>query len=102
MTLPYLLGHSAEETIRLVVQARLLAPITRRFFVEAGLSPGMRVLDIGSGMGDVAFLAAGLVGPEGAVVGADRAAAAVAAASDRARAEARTNVSFVVGDPSGM
>jgi ubiquinone/menaquinone biosynthesis C-methylase UbiE len=29
--------------------------------------PGMRVLDVGSGAGDVAFLAADLVGPGGEV-----------------------------------
>jgi SAM-dependent methyltransferase len=53
-------------------------------------------------MGDVAFLASDLVGPGGEVVGSDRAPAMVAAASDRARAEARTNVSFVLGDPSAI
>ena len=65
MMIPYLLGHSDEESVRLIAQARLLAPITKRFFLEAGISPGMRVLDVGSGMGDVAFLASKLVGPQG-------------------------------------
>lgn len=102
MMIPYLLGHSDEESVRLIAQARLLAPITKRFFLEAGISPGMRVLDVGSGMGDVAFLASKLVGPQGEIVGVDRAAEAVAAASNRGRARAQTNVSFVVGDPSEM
>jgi cyclopropane fatty-acyl-phospholipid synthase-like methyltransferase len=31
-------------------------------FLAAGIGPGMRLLDIGSGVGDVAFLAADLVG----------------------------------------
>jgi ubiquinone/menaquinone biosynthesis C-methylase UbiE len=66
----YLLGHSAEESLRFAVQARLLAPITKRFFLEAGIAPGMRVLDVGSGMGDVAFLVSDLVGPGGEVIGA--------------------------------
>ena len=34
--------------------------------------PGMRVLDIGSGIGDVAMLAAEMVGPNGRVVGIDK------------------------------
>jgi ubiquinone/menaquinone biosynthesis C-methylase UbiE len=68
---PYVLGHSAQELQRLTLQARLLAPITRRLLLAAGVASGMRVLDVGSGMGDVAFLAAELVGPAGHVVGAD-------------------------------
>ena len=51
---PYALGHSERELTRLGVQARLVDPITRRFFLEAGIEPGMRVLDVGSGAGDVA------------------------------------------------
>ena len=47
----YLLGHSADESLRLTVQACLLAPITKRFFLDAGIVAGMRVLDMGSGMG---------------------------------------------------
>jgi cyclopropane fatty-acyl-phospholipid synthase-like methyltransferase len=58
----YMLGHSDQELARLSEQARIIGPITRRFFLEAGLTPGMRVLDIGSGAGDVSFLVADLVG----------------------------------------
>lgn len=58
----YVLGHSDDELNRLAVQARLIEPITRRFFVEAGICAGMSVLDVGSGAGDVSFLIADLVG----------------------------------------
>ena len=75
----YVLGHSDQELARLNEQARIVEPITRRFFREAGLVPGMRVLDVGSGAGDVSFLAADLVGHSGAIVGVDRSSAAVAA-----------------------
>jgi hypothetical protein len=62
MTKPaYVLGHSDRELSRLRVQARLLEPATRQIFREAGIDAGMRVLDIGSGAGDVAFLTAALV-----------------------------------------
>ncbi len=39
----YALGHSEEELDRLKEQARLIDPITQRFFDEAGVGPGMRV-----------------------------------------------------------
>jgi cyclopropane fatty-acyl-phospholipid synthase-like methyltransferase len=59
--LPYVLGHTGPELERLKAQAAIIDPITRRFFKAAGLESGMRVLDIGTGAGDVAFLAADLV-----------------------------------------
>ena len=78
MTNPaYVLGHSDREISRLRVQARMLEPATRQFLREAGIEAGMRVLDIGSGAGDVAFLAAELVGASGEVIGCDLAAASI-------------------------
>ncbi len=94
----YLLGSSDEETTRLIRQGDAYAVLTRRVFVEAGIAPGMRVLDLGSGAGDVAFVAAELVGKEGEVVGIDRDAAVLVTARDRAAANGMTNVSFVEGD----
>ena len=52
----YVLGHSERELSRLRAQARFLESATRAFMHEAGLLPGMRVLDVGSGAGDVAFV----------------------------------------------
>jgi SAM-dependent methyltransferase len=96
----YSLGHSQAELDRLTIQGRLIEPITRRFFVDAGIRPGMRVLDVGSGAGDVALLARELVGPDGDVVGTDRASTALVVARERARS--LTNVTFLDGDPSEM
>src|SRR5208282_5269954 len=98
----YALGHSEKELSRLRAQARFLESATRAFLQEAGLSVGMRILDIGSGAGDVAFLAADLVGQNGTVIGTDKVAAAVAAATANARERGLGNVSFQVGDPAGM
>ena len=81
----YVLGHSDRELSRLTMQARLLEPVTRQFLLDAGIRAGMRVLDIGSGAGDVAFLAAELVGRSGEVIGTDTAAEAVTAAMCSAR-----------------
>ena len=96
----YMLGHSPAESRRLIEQAELLAPITRRFLLAAGIRPGMRVLDVGSGMGDVAILVAELVGPDGEVVGVDTSTAAVAAASARSASLAPAKISFIAGDPT--
>ena len=98
----YELGHSDAELKRLRTQARLVDPMTRQFFRSAGVEAGMRVLDVGSGAGDVAFLVADLVGESGEVVGADRSPAAVTAAREGATARSLKNVTFRVGDPATL
>ena len=94
----YALGHSSRELDRLSFQATVFAPYTRQVLTEAGLTPGMRVLDVGSGSGDVSFLAAELVGSNGSVVGVDRSAAAVERARTRAIRRNIHNVVFKTGD----
>src|SRR5262249_23490092 len=69
---PYVFGHSQVELRRLAYQAALIEPVTRLLLVEAGVTSGMRVLDVGTGRGDVAILVAELVGETGSVVGVDR------------------------------
>jgi SAM-dependent methyltransferase len=98
----YALGHSDRELRRLSAQASVVSPITRRFFQEAGIAAGMRVLDVGSGAGDIALLAGELVGAAGSVVGTDKVAAAVATARRRAEEARLRNVSFREGDPAEM
>ena len=90
----YVLGHSDRELERLRRQAQLIDPITLQFLTEAGVGKGMRVLDVGSGAGDVAFLAANLVGRAGQVVGVDRSAAALGRARTRAEENLLVNVTF--------
>ena len=96
----YILGHDRDELDRLIYQARFFGDLTEEVLRRAGVAPGMRVLDVGCGVGDVSFLAARLVGPTGAVLGVDRSAEAVAVAQGRARAAGLANVSFVVQDLS--
>lgn len=94
----YPFQSSDDERKRLIAQGELVAPLTRRLFERAGITAGMRVLDIGSGSGDVALLAAQLVGPTGDVTGIDRDPAQVEYAEQRARAQGLANVHFVAGD----
>ncbi len=70
-----------------MLQGRILRPFTERYFRNAGLEPGMRVLDIGSGVGDVALLAADIVGPGGRVIGLDRDAKGLERARQRTIAQ---------------
>lgn len=85
MSIPsnYVLGRSTHEYERLQLQGRILRPYTEKFFRAAGISPGMRVLDLGSGVGDVALLAADIVGPGGRVFGLERDQAALERARQR-------------------
>jgi SAM-dependent methyltransferase len=98
----YALGHSEQELERLSRQAESFEPFTRQLFQQAGITTGMRVLDVGCGCGDVAFLAADLVGPYGEVIGIDRAAAAVERATARAQAKHIGNIRFAEGDPAEL
>jgi SAM-dependent methyltransferase len=79
-----------------------MAEMTERLLVEAGIGPGMRVLDVGCGRGDVAMLAAKLVGAHGEVVGIDRDLGALELARARVREAGLANVSFSGGDFAAM
>ena len=94
----YALARSRAEYERLSRQAAFLRGTTEQLFRAAGLELGMRILEVGSGAGDVALLAAELVGPEGEVVGVDVDGAALEIARGRAQSLGLGNVSFVEGD----
>lgn len=90
----YILGHTATEQLRLIRQAKFLAPATEHFLRDAGISSGMRVLDIGCGMGDVTLLVAQLVGAEGRVVSIDMDQASIETAQNRASAAGFDNTTY--------
>ena len=79
----YALGYSEREKQRLVIQSRFYGDLTERLFRMAGIQPGMSVLDVGCGVGDVSVLAAAMVGPAGSVLGVDRAADSIETARAR-------------------
>jgi 2-polyprenyl-3-methyl-5-hydroxy-6-metoxy-1,4-benzoquinol methylase len=97
----YALGHSDAEVERLLLQARLYDDYTEHALRQAGLRPGMRVLDVGCGPGDVSFVASRLVGPAGTVLGVDASADIIELARTRAAEHGVTSVRFeqtTVGD----
>ena len=95
---PYALGYTDAEHEGLIRQAAFLAPKTERFFRAAGIGPGQRVLDLGSGVGDVAVLVARMVGSTGAVLGVERDARSIARAEARVAEAGLRNVRFTQSD----
>ena len=98
----YVLGSTDSEHERLIRQAARLNPYTERLFRNAGIGPGLRILDIGSGVGDVAMLVARLVGPLGEVVGVERDPRSIARATTRMAEAGLRNVSFLQSDVEQM
>ena len=97
----YVLGSDEQELGRLDRQSAFIEPATRLLLQAAGVGPGLRVLDLGTGLGHVARLAGQLVGAKGSVVGLDCAVEALAVARQRVKAAGEKNVSFVEGDVAG-
>ncbi len=75
--------------------------INYRLVADARLRPGMRVLDLGSGTGYPALLAADIVGSEGTVVGIDLAESMLVVATRKARARMK-HVTFRTGDVASL
>jgi len=89
---------SPAELERIERQATRFASATLRVFRDAGIGPGMRVLDVGCGTGESSWLVASLLGPAGGVVGIDRDPQVLAVARGRARQDVAARVDFVEGD----
>ena len=98
MASQYAWGNTEDERQRLASQGDALRPATERLFQAAGIGPGMRVLDCGSGGGDVSIIAAELVTPSGQVLGIDRDAGYVEAAKRRVREIGLSHVQFETAD----
>lgn len=92
----YAMGFTNRERERLMRQGAILREPTAAMFRSAGIGPGMHVLDLGSGAGDVALLVSDLVGPTGSVLGLDSDANSVGWATQRMEQAGRTNMRFQV------
>jgi len=91
-----------QESLRILLQAALYDPLTFRLLVDAGLRKGMRVLDIGGGLGSVSLLVSEIVGPQGEVVSVECSPAMVKLATRRLRTAGRTNIQFVLGNAESL
>src|SRR5690349_18328969 len=94
----YVMGHDDRERRRMLLQASILNPLTQQLLQRAGISAGMRVLDIGCGVGDVSLIAARLVGAHGSVTSVDIDPAALETLKARASAECIHNIEPVEAD----
>ena len=89
----YAMGFTNRERERLSRQGAIMREPTAATFRAAGIGQGIHVLDLG-GVGDVAMLAADLVGPTGSVLGLDRDAESIAWSTRRVTEAGYTNVRF--------
>jgi SAM-dependent methyltransferase len=98
----YALDHTDEERRRLMDQDQLFRAHFEHLLRACGVGAGMRVLDIGCGVGDVSLLAATFVGPAGEVVGVDRDSRSLQLARQRAAEQRLDNVCFVEAELDSM
>lgn len=98
----YTMGRSIQEAERLIEQSKIYESITRDFLKNAGITKGMKVLDIGSGSGDVALILAEMVGSSGKIVGIDVNGQIIETALDRAKQAGFTNITFIEGDSQNI
>ena len=94
----YALTRSQDELRRLTLQDELMRESTLALFERAGITDGMRVLEVGSGAGDVAIAVSRMVGPAGSVVGVEIDPPTADAAQRRTREAGATNVEIFAGD----
>ena len=78
----YVLATGQAASHRLQILHRVYGTGARRVLLDAGIKPGMRVADLGCGVGMTTALLAELVGPTGEVVGVDFSAAQLAQAEE--------------------
>jgi ubiquinone/menaquinone biosynthesis C-methylase UbiE len=66
------MGSSNPELERLLAQERFWGDLTEQWLLQAGIAPGMTVLDIGCGTGEMTLWLSRIVGEWGMVIGVDR------------------------------
>jgi SAM-dependent methyltransferase len=94
----YVLGSDDAEIARLDGQASSIAGATEALLRAAGVGGPMRVLDLGTGLGHVAFQVADLLDPGGSVLGVDQAERLLEIAERRRAAAGAENIGFLQAD----
>lgn len=87
-------SRTDHERRRVALQASVLNPLTDSFLRRAGVAGGMRVLEIGCGIGEVSLICGRLVGPHGRLHCIDMNAHALETAEARVRSAGHDHVSF--------
>ena len=96
----YIHGSGEVEQERLSALNRLL---NRRSLEALALQPGQKVLDVGSGLGQLPRAMAGVVGSEGLVVAVERDSAQLSRAAELAAAEGEADrVDMRLGDAADL
>lgn len=83
-------------------RAQFLAVATEKMLDAAGLTEGMRVLDVAAGTGDQSLLAAKKVGPSGSVLATDISESMLKVAADLANDAGLGNVETQVADATSL
>ena len=86
-------GEAGERRLRAIQS--VMGPATRRLLENAGLQRGMRVADLGCGIGTVTRLIAEMVGPDGHAIGVDLSTAQLDLARKAAALAQLPNCQFV-------
>jgi SAM-dependent methyltransferase len=94
----YVLATGQAAVHRLRILDKVYGAGTREVLQQAGLQRGMRVADLGCGVGMVTRLLAEMVGPEGTATGIDVSADQLEQARLHAKASGQHNVTFFQGD----
>jgi ubiquinone/menaquinone biosynthesis C-methylase UbiE len=94
----YVIRGGIEGRERLRILSRVMRPWTRSLLHRAGIRPGMAVLDVGCGSGDVSCDLARLVGPSGRVVATDIDEVKIEAARAQAGEQQIGNLEFRVAN----
>jgi SAM-dependent methyltransferase len=94
----YILATGKKDVQRLRLLHEAYGPGTEAALHRAGLHPGIRVVEVGSGSGNIACWVAEQVGPSGSVVGIDNSSAQVEQARKNAKKRGLTNIEFQLAD----
>ncbi len=94
----YIIEGGAEGKKRLHVLSEILSEYTRQLLLREGSIEGQSVLDVGSGSGDVAIMAAGLVGQSGSVTAVDFDRDIITLAEQDTEVKGISNIRYIAQD----
>jgi 2-polyprenyl-3-methyl-5-hydroxy-6-metoxy-1,4-benzoquinol methylase len=94
----YILATGGKDMERLRLLQQVYGPGSEASLKRAGLRPGLRVLEVGCGSGNMACWVAEQVGSRGSVVGIDNSAGQIALAQEQAAARGLKNIEFQTAD----